>query len=155
MTVSLIAPKVPANYLMCRPADFLDETLDRMVSLKESAVIVVERTGEVVGLLTDEDVLRAVQSRAEVGDSIAREHVFAWMSEDPTKIDLNAPLEEALATMDREKIRHLIVMQDEHPVCIIGIADVLAAMHEKDVTIIHEMRGVIFKTPSKPTALAS
>lgn len=155
MTVGLITAKVPANYLMCRPSDFMDETLDRMVGMKESAIMVTERTGEIVGLLTDEDMLRAVQARAEVGDSIAREHVFAWMTEHPTKIDVNATLEEALAIMDREKLRHLIVTKEGQPVCIIGISDVLTAIHEKDVTIIHEMRGIIFTAPTKPTALAS
>lgn len=144
-----------AKPLLCGPADFLDETLDRMIAGNQSAVIVVEQTGQIVGLLTKDSVLRAVQAASEVGDTIAREHVFAWMTDSPVMIDQGASLTQAFTLMERQKAQEAIFMQDGRPLYILTISDVLSALHSLDASIIRNMRGMLFQPLSSKASLAS
>ena len=141
--------------LLCEPADFLDETLDQIIAAHDNAVIVVERTGEIVGLLTKDNVVKAVQAASALGDSIAREHVFSWMTVSPTQISHSVPIDEAFAILDRKKVKAAIIMKEDRPLCVLTISDVLAALHEQDVSLIHEMRGMLFRPLTHNASLGS
>lgn len=151
MTVQTIAPNIVPGLPICGPGDFLDEALEILVDGKNSAVLVIENSKELVGILTDDDIIRAVQFRCEHGDSISHEHVFEWMSTDPVTTDIATNLEQALSLMTRHQIRHLVVTKNGKPVSIIGVSDVLTALHMKEETHVKHLRGMI-GTPLKDTS---
>lgn len=142
MTIQVISRKL-IDIPICTPGEFLDEALDIMVHSKNSAVLVVEPNNDLVGILTDDDVLRAVQSRCEHGDSIVRDHVYDWMTLDPITADISTSLDQALALMTKHQIRHLIITDTGKLKGVIGASDVLTALHEKKEGAIQELRGLI------------
>lgn len=143
MTVQTLTPDKAINLPICAPGDFLDEALEILVQGKNSAVLVIENSNDLVGILTDDDIIRAVQARCEVGDSINREHVFDWMSTDPITTDIETNLEKALSLMTRHQIRHLVITKNDKPISIIGVSDVLTALHTKEKNHAQHLRGVI------------
>jgi len=143
MTVQSITPDSLKDLPICAPGDFLDEALDTLVQRGHSSVIVLENTNELVGILTDDDIIRAVQSRCESGDSITRDHVFEWMSVDPVTADVDTTLEKALGLMTRHQIRHLIITKNNKPVAMTGVSDILKALHEKEEALMEDLRNKI------------
>ncbi len=143
MTFQPLIPDRATSLPICAPGDFLDEALEILIQGKNSAVLVIENSNEIVGILTDEDIIRAVQSRCEVGDSINREHVFEWMSTNPLTTDIGTNLEQALSLMTRHQIHHLVITKDGKPLSIIGVSDVLTALHAKEERYAQHLRGII------------
>lgn len=142
MTIQVITSKFVETPI-CSPGEFLDEALDMMVHSKNSAVLVVEPNNDLVGILTEDDVIRAVQSRCEHGDSIVRDHVYEWMTLDPVTADISTSLDQALTIMTKHQIRHLIVTEAGRLKGVIGVSDVLTALHEKKEGTVQELRGLI------------
>lgn len=142
MTIQVISSKF-IDIPICSPGEFLDEALDIMVNGKNSAVLIVDSNNNLVGILTDDDVIRAVHSRCEHGDSIVREHVYDWMTIDPITTDISTSLDEALALMTKHQIRHLIVTDKGKLKGVIGVSDVLTALHEKKEGAVQGLRGLI------------
>lgn len=143
MSVQTITKNLAPNLPFCTLGDFLDEALSKLVQIQNSAILVIENSNELVGILTDDNIIKAVQSRCEMGDSITREHVFEWMSTDPITTDIATSLEHALSLMTRHRIRHLVVTKNNTPITIIGVSDVLTALHTKEETHVQHLRGII------------
>lgn len=152
MTMQTVIPDIPEKLPVCAPRDFLDEAVDSMVHGGLSAVIVMENAKKLVGILTDDDVIRAVQSCSGAGDTIAREQVLEWMSVDPITVDVDTSLEQALALVTRHQIHHLIVMRDDKPVALIGISDILTALHDREDAIMSELKNKILIPITEPSA---
>lgn len=151
MTVETIIKPRKNALTFCSPGDFLDEALDAMVSSGESAIVVIESNNALVGILTDDDIIRAVQKRGSTGHSINHEHVFDWMSVDVITADADVTLKTALGLMTLHGIRHLVVMDKNKPVAVIGVSDVLSALHTKDETHVQHLRGLITTPRARTT----
>jgi len=128
----------------------LGEAIGVMLGRGISGLPIVDQHGNLVGVLTEGDLLR----RVEVGTSERR--VFAWwdilrstglsaeeyvrthsrtvgdlMTRDPATITEGTPLEEVVELMERKRIKRLPVVRDGKVVGIVSRADLLRAVGVK------------------------
>jgi signal-transduction protein with cAMP-binding, CBS, and nucleotidyltransferase domain len=92
----------------CRPEDTVGEVARMMESHDVGSVVVIDRVGEVAGIVTDRDIaLRAIgQGRSS---DIAVEEV---MSRDVATLDPHADVATAAATMIKRSVRRLPVVDE-------------------------------------------
>ena len=106
-----------------------DEPIEKAAKLmcdnKVSSVLVVDKDGKLVGIITERDIVFAVAS-GKIGKGLP---VWMFMTENPVTVTSQAPLTEALEKMRSINVRHLPVVDDEgKPVGALSIRDVVEAM---------------------------
>lgn len=86
------------------------------------SVLVVERTGRIVGILSEQDIVRGVvagglePSKTKVSDVMTTRVVTATP---------NTSVKQALETLARFSIRHLPIVRDNRPIGMVSIRDLL------------------------------
>jgi CBS domain-containing protein len=95
--------------------------------------VVVERGEAMVGIITERDVLRAVAAgeagTARVGD---------YMTADVVTASPNWDVTVAATEMTNRRIRHLVVWEQDHPVGVVSVRDVLQVFLPERV---HQQEG--------------
>lgn len=107
----------------CRPLSTLRE-LAAVLSDNLVGALVVGHPAEVIGIVSERDLVRAVADGLDLDDDRVRE----VMSEPVETIDADAVLDDAARLMLRDEIRHLVVTEGGVAVGIVSMRDVLAAM---------------------------
>lgn len=105
------------------PEDMLSDVIIRISEGKKGLVVALSPEGQVLGIITDGDVRRAMQKHRERFFSLRVEDV---MTKHPKKIHDDAKLSEAGDLMLRNSIHALIVLDDEEHFC--GIIDYFACV---------------------------
>jgi CBS domain-containing protein len=96
----------------------------KMLTEHNVGSLVVARAGEVVGIITERDILRLTASapgklhRMPVGDNMTRDPVIAGSDDD---------LRKAMAVMTEHRIRHLPVQERGQLVGLVSIGDLIKA----------------------------
>ena len=97
------------------------DVVENMTAGQFGCVGVVDESGQLMGIITDGDLRRHV-------DEISRNSVAAdMMTWHPITIGKNALLSEALSLMSRRKITVLFVVEENKPVGLVHIHDLIAA----------------------------
>lgn len=99
-----------------------------LADLDVNALAVVDGD-KLAGIITDHDVIRAL---ADTGSDLERVNVSEWMTPDVKTCSPDNKLSDALNIMGRYRIRHLVVVDGDRPVAVIGAKDVLTRIHEND-----------------------
>ncbi len=128
--------------LTCRPDDFLDEAIDTMVTAGKNAIAVVEKENQLVGILTDHDIIRAVHEQQVHGNTVYQEHVFSRMSENVITCPANTKVSASLKLMGKHNIRHLVVTDNNIPIAVVSIRDILMQIHEQDELEANVLRDI-------------
>lgn len=135
---SMIHPETH-EMLSCSPQMLLKEAVDQMVAKHENAMIVLNKDGSLAGILTDHDVMRTLSQNS---GQLADEQAGTWMSKEVVTCGCNSKLTEAMTLMGRHKIRHLVAVENDRPIAIIGIRALLAKIHEIDELEINVLRDI-------------
>ena len=106
--------------LSVAPEDTLGQAAEAMVERGVGSAVVSDY-GRLIGILTERDLLRAVAGRVHSSEARVRE----WMTVDPVTASVSTGLEEAARTMLEQGFRHLPVVEDDRPVGIVSIRDVV------------------------------
>jgi CBS domain-containing protein len=106
--------------LSVAPEDTLGQAAEAMVERGVGSAVVSD-FGRLIGILTERDLLRAVAGRVHSSEARVRE----WMTVDPVTASVSTGLEEAARTMLEQGFRHLPVVEDDRPVGIVSIRDVV------------------------------
>ena len=106
--------------LVVAPEDTLGEVAERMSESDVGSVLVAEY-GRLVGILTSRDMLRAVAGRVHSSEARIRQ----WMTAEPIAVSATTTLEAAAILMTEHHIHHLPVIEDERPVGMVGMRDVV------------------------------
>ncbi len=102
----------------------LKTTLVEMTQKKLGLTTIVDQTGKLIGIFTDGDLRRVLDSNHDLQQTI----VTTVMSSHPKTIDRHLLAAEALNLMESFKITSLVVVDSEHkPVGILHIHDILRA----------------------------
>jgi len=96
----------------------------QMLAIKETGLLITTPAGNLVGIITEKDVMRLVAERFTQLDKV---EVWEVMSKSLTTIEAAATLEEALTIMTDSHIHHLPVMQDSKPVGMLSLDDIIDA----------------------------
>jgi predicted transcriptional regulator len=109
----------------------LNEAIGALTSSHISALAVVDRTGQMVGVLSSTDVLT---SEAEAGNASAREELFEntvvgdIMTRHPLTVSPNTQVREAAQQMLYAEIHRLFVVEDQRVVGVISTTDIMRAV---------------------------
>jgi CBS domain-containing protein len=93
-------------------------SLEMMTKMVGSALVM--RQGRVVGIFTERDIMKALSRNADRGRTMT---VREWMSPDPSTIDANSSVGEALDRMLEAGFRHLPVTEDGEVIGIVSMRD--------------------------------
>lgn len=127
------------DLLYCSPEDELLDVVCDLVNNNANAIAVLDHEDNLVGILTDYDIMRALaNARGDLTGFVARE----WMTEKVIACNFDTKLTAALKMMGKYGIRHLVVTDCGVPVAILGIREVLAKIHEQDELEINVLRDV-------------
>jgi len=117
-----------AEVITTTPDTTLHDALRTLVESRVGALVVINPTGKVVGIITERDLLRMCAVR---NDDIDRLHVADWMT---TNLIIGVPTDEVgyiMGIMTNNRIRHLPIMADGRLEGIISIGDVVKAQLEE------------------------
>ena len=126
MLVSDILGEKGRQVHTCSPDDTLSDAIDMLVGHNIGSLVVCQ-DGEMVGIITERDILRAC---ATVRESLSFIRVQDRMTRCPV---VAAPTDEVAGTMGiltERRIRHLPVVEHGKLVGIISIGDVVKAQHD-------------------------
>ncbi|MFL5931531.1 MAG: CBS domain-containing protein [Gaiellaceae bacterium] len=105
--------------LIVAPEDSLGEIAERLRERDAGSALVCAE-GNLAGVLTSRDLLRAYAERVHPSEGRARE----WMTAEPVTVPVGTSLEEAALVMSGHGFHHLpVVDEDGHPVGFVGLRD--------------------------------
>lgn len=92
------------------------------------ALMVVDKAGALIGILSERDVARAV---AQHGSEAVAMPVANFMARDLAVCGLDDRVNDLMAQMNQRRIRHLPVVADGRPIGMVSIRDVVEALLEE------------------------
>ncbi len=107
------------DLLSVSPGDSLSEVAQRMVDRDVGAVLVMDG-GELSGILTERDVLRAVAAGIEENTVVSD-----WMTRDPDTMAPDDTTQHAAVLMIHGGFRHLPLMEGNDVVGMLSIRDLM------------------------------
>ena len=111
----------------CGPGLTLAEVSRAMHAAGVGSIGVVEG-GDLAGILTERDILRAIASGADPNADV----VEGWMSTPVRTFDPETSVDDAALRLLEKNHRHLPVVSDGRLIAILSIRDVLAALIEPE-----------------------
>jgi CBS domain-containing protein len=121
---------LPAGNIARREVIKIDEDQSvydaaKMIVDNNRGSVVVTRSGESIGILTERDVMRKVVARALDPKSIKVKDV---MTSPLVAIDKDRPLREAIELMNRKKIRRMLVTENGKIIGVFTLRDIVKHM---------------------------
>ena len=109
------------------PEGTLSDAAESMADQGVDYVIVIDNR-ELVGILTERDLVLAVADGADLGAALVEE----WMSEAPDTFKPDVTVSEAVAWLLETGYRHLPVMAEEELLGLVTIRDLMWALTQQD-----------------------
>jgi CBS domain-containing protein len=100
----------------------LESAARELHTRKVGALVVLDESGAVAGVLSERDVVREVARR---GEKALEDRVSAAMSRSVITAHLQETVDEGLARMTDRRVRHLPVIEDGRLVGIVSIGDLV------------------------------
>jgi CBS domain-containing protein len=130
------------NVKTVRPEDTVKDAVKVMNEQRIGALVVVSGTGEVVGILTERDILTGVVATGKSADDVKASEI---MTPNIVTITPDMTLEEAADVMTENKIKKLPVVHEGRLVGIVTATDLIA--YEKD--LIEKVAVLLATSPMK------
>ena len=108
-----------SDVLTVDPSDTIGETAQKMVERGVSSAVVSD-FGNLIGIVTERDLTRAVAGRVHTSEARVRE----WMTPDPITLTSEASAAEAAKIMLDNGFRHVPIVDEGRAVGIVSIRDV-------------------------------
>ena len=108
-----------SDVLSVDPSDTIGETAQQMVERRVSSAVVSDY-GNLIGIVTERDLTRAVAGRVHSSEARVRE----WMTADPLTLTPDAAPADAAKIMLDNGFRHVPIVEDGRAVGIVSIRDV-------------------------------
>jgi CBS domain-containing protein len=105
-----------------RPDSTLAEIIAKLAHKKIGAIVIVGDNGEVVGILSERDVIRRL---AERGESALKEPAAQIMTAAVISCQESSTLDELMELMTQGRFRHVPVIEDGALVGIVSIGDIV------------------------------
>jgi len=105
-----------------RPGSTLSEIIAKLAQKKIGAIVIVGDNGEVVGILSERDVIRRL---AERGSAALNDAASQAMTSSVVSCHEASTLEEMMELMTQGRFRHVPVVEDGALVGIVSIGDIV------------------------------
>ena len=126
----ITAGEVMTTFVAVEPSDTLGEAAERMQEANVSSALVLDY-GELAGILTSRDLLRAMAERTHSAEARVRE----WMTPHPRVARADTPAEEAALIMVEQGCHHLPVVDGKgRPIGVVGMRAVVWETLEPDLS---------------------
>jgi len=126
--------------LACSPADHLMTAVNRLASESANAVAVTGPAGQLVGILSDQDIIRALHAG---NGTVGHARVEDWMTRNVITVPVETRLDAAVKLMAFHRIRHVVVTGEKgRPLAVIGIRAILKSLHEMDELEMNVLRDI-------------
>ena len=99
----------------------LSDALATMRAHRGDAVLVLDAIGQLAGILTERDLLKAAAGRVHSSEARVRE----WMTEEPVTATSSTSAEDAVRTMLEYGFRHLPVVEEGRTVGVVSLREVV------------------------------
>lgn len=123
----------------CAPDDTLADVVDLLVGHNIGSLVVM-KDGEMVGIVTERDILRAC---AGAHGALDRVSVRERMTRCPATISPHDEIADVMCVMTERRIRHLPVVEGGSLVGIISIGDTVKAQNEELCRENHYLKSYI------------
>ena len=140
MTVESILKHKGSEVVTVGPGDTLEATASVLYSRKIGAVVVQDAAGNVVGVLSERDIVRGI---AQGGASCLSRPVKDFMSGTVVSCRLHDTVIEVTGRMSDRRIRHLPVIENGKLVGMISIGDVVKRRIDEALLEADELRRYI------------
>ncbi|MFM9935424.1 MAG: CBS domain-containing protein [Novosphingobium sp.] len=130
MNVASILREKGNTIVSVLPETPLMEIVTTIASRRIGAVLVRNESGELVGIVSERDVVKALAANGTGLDSLAARDV---MTPNVTTVTPQTSINEAMELMDRGYFRHLPVLDGGALVGIVSVRDVVRARIDKHV----------------------
>ena len=117
--MSSVGEIMTSDVLTVDPSDTIGETAQKMVERGVSSAVVSDY-GNLIGIVTERDLTRAVAGRVHTSEARVRE----WMTSDPITLGPDASADEAAKIMLDNGFRHVPIVDEGRAVGIVSIRDV-------------------------------
>lgn len=144
MSLNLKVTTIMNRDVVAVDADSTVEEAAKVMASRNIGAVAVKRGGEIVGIVTERDVLKRVVAAGRDPKTTRVEEV---MSSPPISVDANATVGEAVDLMNRRAIRRVFVREGDRIVGIFTQRDVLALMR-----VCLYCLGEILRTPGAPSS---
>jgi CBS domain-containing protein len=122
MTVARILANKGRNVVTTQPHRTLLEISRELLRHKIGAMVIADANDNVVGLISERDIVEAIASH---GPDALSDAASRHMVTNPRTVDENDTVDETMQTMTLERRRHLPVLRDGRLVGLVSIGDVV------------------------------
>ena len=112
----------------------------KMLALHETGLLILTPGGELVGIITEKDVMRLIAERYTQLDKV---EVWEVMSKSLTTIASAASVDQALALMTEKSIHHLPILEATKAVGMISLDDIISARLRKTEDEANQLKAFI------------
>jgi CBS domain-containing protein len=142
MTVAAILKQKGSAVITVTPEDPVTDIADIITSRRIGAVLVLTDSGELVGLVSERDVVRAVATK---GGGALKLTAADIMTKNLTTVTPRTSIDHAMALMDAGYFRHLPVVDDNKLLGIISVRDVVRAHIQSQAQEVDSLREYVHR----------
>lgn len=140
MIVGMILDSKGRNVVTTGAGARIEDVVAKLGEHKIGAIVVVENVDEIVGIVSERDVVRAI---AERGADVLSEPVGTIMTSEVMTCEDSETIDDVMARMTVGRFRHLPVEKNGRLTGIISIGDVVKTRIEEIEREAEEMRAYI------------
>ncbi len=122
MNVATILKAKGRSVTTVRPDTRLQEAVAKLANRKIGAIVVVGENGNVDGIISERDVIRAI---SESGAAALEAPVSRFMTSEVVTCQETSLVDELMQMMTAGRFRHLPVVEDQGLVGIVSIGDIV------------------------------
>jgi CBS domain-containing protein len=135
-----VLPVPPRKIVYIHPKDPLKDCIKIMVENDIGALVVVDDNNQLVGIVSERDVMRSCFNKGlDTEKATASDVVF-------TKVSILSPhdaVEKAMQTITETKRRHILIREDGELLAILSIGDLLYHLLEDRARVIEHLENYI------------
>lgn len=113
-----VADAMSADLLLVEPGDPLGEVVEKLRDHRVGSALVCD-DGQLVGIITSRDLLRAFAARVHPAEGRVRE----WMTTEPIAVSPDTPIDVAITLMTEYGFHRLPVVEDGRPVGMVSLRE--------------------------------
>jgi CBS domain-containing protein len=142
MTVAAILKQKGSAVITVAPSDPVTDIASIITSRRIGAVLVLTDSGELAGLVSERDVVRAVATKGGGALDLTAADI---MTKNLTTVTPRTSIDHAMALMDAGYFRHLPVVEDSKLLGIISVRDVVRAHIQAQAQEVDALREYVHR----------